>query len=69
MIKGQVERRMRKSIIMVGSAWYTCWVNAGKPDSNRMGDKTISDSLLLAQKKEEEIYQQRKEKSIKGHDE
>jgi hypothetical protein len=69
MIKGQVERRMRKSIIMVGSAWYTCWVNAGKPDLNRMGDKTISDSLLLAQKKEEEIYQQRKEKSIKGHDE
>jgi hypothetical protein len=28
----QVERRMRQSIISVGSMWYTAWVNAGKPD-------------------------------------
>jgi hypothetical protein len=68
MIKGQVERRMRKSILMVGSAWYTCWVNAGKPNLDKMGDKEVSDSLLLVQKKEEELYQQHKEKSVKGHD-
>lgn len=68
MIKGQVERRIRKSIIMVGSAWYTCWVNAGKPNLDKMGDKEVSDSLLLVQKKEEELYQQHKEKSVKGHD-
>ena len=68
MIKGQVERRMRKSIVTVGSAWYTCWVNAGKPNLNKIGEKTVSDSLLLAKKKEEELYQQRKEKNIKGHD-
>jgi hypothetical protein len=53
---------------MVGSAWYTCWVNAGKPDLDKMGDKEVSDSLLLVQKKEEELYQQHKEKSVKGHD-
>jgi 23S rRNA G2445 N2-methylase RlmL len=68
MIKGQVERRMRKSSVTVGSAWYTCWVNAGKPNLNKIGEKTVSDSLLLAKKKEEELYQQRKEKNIKGHD-
>ncbi|MEQ1666549.1 MAG: hypothetical protein ABL927_14385, partial [Bdellovibrionales bacterium] len=68
MIKGQVERRMRKAILMVGSAWYTCWVNAGKPNLDKMGDKEVSDSLLLVQKKEEELYQQHKEKSVKGHD-
>jgi hypothetical protein len=27
-----VEERMRASIVMLGSFWYTCWVNAGQPD-------------------------------------
>ncbi|MCD6068572.1 MAG: hypothetical protein K0S33_3398 [Bacteroidetes bacterium] len=68
MIKGQVERRMRTAIITVGSAWYTCWVNAGKPDLDKIGNKEVSDSLKAALKKEEELYQQHKEKVIKGHD-
>ncbi|MDP2174488.1 MAG: zinc dependent phospholipase C family protein [Bacteroidota bacterium] len=29
-----VEQRMRASIQMLGSFWYTCWVNAGQPDLN-----------------------------------
>ena len=28
---GMVERRMNASILMVGSYWYTAWVNAGQP--------------------------------------
>lgn len=32
MLAGQVERRMRASVQMVGDIWYTCWVNAGQPD-------------------------------------
>jgi hypothetical protein len=32
MLAGQVERRMRSSVQMVGDVWYTCWVNAGQPD-------------------------------------
>lgn len=67
MIKGQVERRMRLAILTVGSAWYTCWINAGKPDLDKMGDKGISDSLQQVLKKEEEEYQQHKDKLIKGH--
>ena len=39
MIKGQVERRMRESIIMVGSLWYTAWVNSGKPNLEKLGQK------------------------------
>jgi len=31
-LNGQVERQMLKSIRMVGSFWYTCWVDAGQPD-------------------------------------
>jgi hypothetical protein len=68
MIKGQVERRMRESIRMVGSLWYTAWVNAGKPDLNKMGDRAVSDSLKNALQKEEELYLQMKIKNPKGHD-
>ncbi|WP_439555531.1 zinc dependent phospholipase C family protein [Dyadobacter sp.] len=32
MLQGQVERRMKASIEMVGDLWYTCWINAGQPD-------------------------------------
>jgi hypothetical protein len=31
MLKGQVEDRMRSAVKMVGSIWYTCWFDAGKP--------------------------------------
>ena len=68
MIKGQVERRMRESIIMVGSLWYTAWVNGGKPNLEKLGEKDISDSLKIAMQKEEELYLQQKIKNAKGHD-
>ena len=32
MLHGQVERRLRASILLVGSIWYTAWVDAGQPD-------------------------------------
>lgn len=69
MIKGQVERRMRASIIMVGNLWYTAWVNAGKPDLNKIGDKQVSDSLRLVLQREEEEYKKMKNDNniIKGH--
>ncbi len=69
MIKGQVERRMRESILMVGSLWYTAWVNAGQPDLSRIGNKEVSDSLKLVLQKEYELYkQQQKDSKAKGHD-
>lgn len=67
MIKGQVERRMRESIAMVGSLWYTAWVNAGKPNLEKLGEKDISDSLKISLQQEEELYQQQKNKNAKGH--
>jgi hypothetical protein len=67
LMNGMVERRMRQAIIMVGSLWYTAWVNAGKPNLNRFGDKQVSDSLKLAQQKEEEMWKTGGTKEIKGH--
>ncbi len=69
MISGMVERRMRAAIITVGSMWYTAWVNAGKPNLDRFGDKAISDSLARAQKAEENMWNTGKVKAPKGHDE
>lgn len=31
-LEGQVEEQMRASIKMVGDFWFTCWVDAGKPN-------------------------------------
>jgi len=67
MLNGMVERRMRASIITIGSLWYTAWVNAGKPDLNRFNDKQISDSLQKANRESEELWKNSKEKEVKGH--
>ena len=34
-----VERRMRASVILVGSLWYTAWVNSGQPDLDKLEEK------------------------------
>lgn len=38
MLDGQVERRMRKAVISIGSFWYTAWVDAGQPDLSKFTD-------------------------------
>jgi hypothetical protein len=68
MLNGMVERRMREAIITVGSLWYTAWVNAGKPDLNRFGDKNISDSLKRINEQQEELWKTGKIQGGKGHD-
>jgi len=68
MIKGQVERRMRESITMVGSLWYTAWVNAGKPNLEKLGQKDVSDSLKKQMALEEQLYLEQKIKNAKGHE-
>lgn len=56
MLKGMVRRRMRESILSVGSYWYSAWVDAGQPDL----DKLIKQPLTAEQKKqiqkEEALY-------------
>lgn len=34
-LDNMVERKMRQSVLAVGSIWYTAWVNAGQPDLSR----------------------------------
>ncbi|GAA4347990.1 hypothetical protein GCM10023185_03490 [Hymenobacter saemangeumensis] len=35
-LNGQVERQMRYAVRLIGSFWYTCWVDAGSPDLSKM---------------------------------
>lgn len=53
---GMQERRMRNSIISVGSFWYTAWVNAGQPDLTDM-TKEISEEMKDEIKKTDDSFQ------------
>ncbi|WP_051359948.1 zinc dependent phospholipase C family protein [Adhaeribacter aquaticus] len=46
-LKGQVERQMRLALWLVGSFWYTCWVDAGQPDLNHLQPLTDEQKALL----------------------
>lgn len=46
MMNGMVERRLTRSIIKVGSYWYTAWVNAGQPDLNELLESRLSKKQL-----------------------
>lgn len=42
-LDGQVERRMRASIKMVGDFWFTCWVDAGQPDLDELAQRDLTE--------------------------
>ncbi len=66
MLNGMVQRRMRASILSVGSFWYSAWVDAGQPDLNKL----IAKPLTIDQKKkiaaEETMYRSGKVLALKG---
>lgn len=63
MLNGMVERRLTRSIIKVGSYWYTAWVNAGQPDLTLLMEKKPSQKL---RDKELELDQHYNAGKIKG---
>jgi hypothetical protein len=65
MMGDMVERRMRQSIIMVGSAWYTAWVKAGQPDLDELDQPVVSEEELQRQKELELKFRDGK---IKGRE-
>lgn len=69
MLDGQVERRLRQSIIDVGSLWFTAWVNAGQPDLERLETKQVTDSLKKADEDLDYLWSNGKPKTKeKGHE-
>lgn len=45
-MNGMVERRLKASILAVGSVWYTAWVDAGQPDLSALQHTPPSAELL-----------------------
>jgi hypothetical protein len=41
-----VQKRMRAAIKLTGDLWYTCWVNAGKPDVHTFAAPVYSEAEL-----------------------
>ncbi len=39
LLNGMVERRARASIDLIGSLWYTAWVDAGQPDLSNLKEE------------------------------
>jgi hypothetical protein len=57
-LKGQVERQMRYAVWLVGSFWFTCWVDAGQPDLNNLQPLTEAQKKQLEEEKQQlkQIY-------------
>ena len=50
-LKGQVERQMRYAVWLLGSFWYTCWVDAGQPDLNNLQPLTEEQKMQLEEER------------------
>lgn len=64
-LNGMVERRMRQSVIAVGSFWYTAWVDAGQPDLTSLQRIPPSAQLLKELNELDDLY---KKGNVKGRD-
>jgi hypothetical protein len=65
-LDGMVESRMQASIHSIGNVWYTCWVDAGKPD---LRDLQLRESEEDQKQREEleQVYRSGEQKGRK-HD-
>ncbi|MBT5858945.1 MAG: S1/P1 Nuclease [Flavobacteriales bacterium] len=52
MLDGMVERRMRKTIISIGSLWYSAWIDAGQPvlDGMKNSDTPFTEEIKIDHK-------------------
>ncbi len=55
-LKGMVERRMRESILSIGSAWYTAWIDAGQPDMENLGKHLYTKEEKEAMEEQEKLF-------------
>ena len=64
-LSNMVERRLSTSIKMVGSVWYTAWVDAGQPDLSSLMQNKPSKSFI---KELEELEKKHQTKNHLGRD-
>lgn len=64
-----VERRMRLAIKHVGDIWYSCWVDAQKPQMQQIEEKQFTQENIKEMNDEENDYQKRGNIKGRAHDE
>ncbi|TSD66050.1 S1/P1 Nuclease [Inquilinus sp. KBS0705] len=55
-LKGMVQRRMRASILSVGSFWFSAWVDAGQPDLGKLIKTPLTKKQSRKINEEEALY-------------
>ena len=45
-LNGMQERRMKNSIKLIGSFWYTAWINAGQPNLSELYNQNHKEEIL-----------------------
>lgn len=56
MLNGMIQRRMRSSILSVGSFWFSAWVDAGQPDLDKLIAKPLTPEQKAQVDREEAVY-------------
>jgi hypothetical protein len=56
LLRGMIEKRMRASILSVGSYWYSAWVDAGQPDLDKLIKRPLTTEQIKEIAKEENLY-------------
>ncbi|MFC5282170.1 zinc dependent phospholipase C family protein [Pedobacter alpinus] len=59
-LNGMVEKQMRKSILNVGSFWYSAWVDAGQPNMKNLTKNTQTFEEKKKIEEEEKLFQKGK---------
>ncbi len=59
MLNGQVERRMKASIKMVGDFWFSCWVDAGQPNLDLLLDFKFTKQDMEEMQRENEEWKKK----------
>ncbi|MGZ3756896.1 MAG: zinc dependent phospholipase C family protein [Mucilaginibacter sp.] len=66
-MRGMVERRMRTSILSVGSFWFSAWVDAGQPDLDKLIAKPLSGEQKKKIDEEQRLYRGTETLMLKKH--
>jgi hypothetical protein len=56
MLNGMVQRKMRSSILSVGSFWFSAWVDAGQPDLGKLIALPLTKAQRQKVDEEERLY-------------
>jgi hypothetical protein len=68
-LNGMVQRRMNAAIHLLGSMWYSAWVDAGQPDMEELTTRSVSDSLKRVFAAEETRWREARKSSGRDHQE